>query len=159
MKHFVQGVVNRFSSTTPNRVRGILRKNLVDAIEAPLEDVFEFKIFYLDRLIRPPLKWGVLPRTKVWTLGEINKAKKADRYMNGDFGKLGICTVNVAYGRPHEQSALDVMPVKRRVVASKVVEALLNFVKLEEEDVEKELIFTQGAKKRVKDGHDYFGWE
>ncbi|XP_021763746.1 uncharacterized protein LOC110728398 isoform X2 [Chenopodium quinoa] len=227
MKIFVQGVVNQFSLTTPSRVRGIPRKNLVDALEAPLEDVVEFKvaflllalavilcpttshrlcstlipaafaandtesydwcklvidqlmysisslarrfypmgfakgcggctiilsIFYLDRLRRPPLKWGVLPRLKVWTLEEINKA---DRYMNGDFGKLG--TVNVAYGRPHERSAMDVMPVKRRAVASKVVEALLNSVEVEEEDVE-ELICTQGVRKRVKDGQGYFGW-
>lgn len=47
MKHFVQGVVNLFSSTTPSRVRGIPRKNLVDAVEAPLEDVFEFKVAFL----------------------------------------------------------------------------------------------------------------
>lgn len=55
------------------------------------------QIFYLDRLRRPPLKWGVLPRMKVWTLGEINKAKKADRYMNGDFGKLGVCVMRCLY--------------------------------------------------------------
>ncbi|XP_021717425.1 uncharacterized protein LOC110685241 isoform X2 [Chenopodium quinoa] len=112
-----------------------------EAVESDVDDDsggrILLKILYLDWLRRPPVKWGVLPRMKVWTEVKINKAKKADRHREGDFRKLG--TINVSYGRPHERSALDVIPGKRRAVAAEVVEALLQSVDLQEEDGEENL--------------------
>uniref|UniRef100_A0A803N1Z9 Ubiquitin-like protease family profile domain-containing protein n=1 Tax=Chenopodium quinoa TaxID=63459 RepID=A0A803N1Z9_CHEQI len=184
MKIFVQGVVNQFSLTTPSRVRGIPRKNLVDALEAPLEDVVEFKVAFLLlalAVILCPTTSHRLCSTLIPAAFAANDTESYDwcklvidqlmysisslarRFYPMGFAKgCGGCTiilstVNVAYGRPHERSAMDVMPVKRRAVASKVVEALLNSVEVEEEDVE-ELICTQGVRKRVKDGQGYFGW-
>uniref|UniRef100_A0A803NA55 Uncharacterized protein n=1 Tax=Chenopodium quinoa TaxID=63459 RepID=A0A803NA55_CHEQI len=189
-KQFLEGVLSQFSTTTPSNMNGIPRKNLVQAVESPLEDVFEFKVaflllalvdvpcpttshrlypkllpaaiaavdpesydwcslvlektyvfcfklckevlpygmMYLYRLRRPPVKRGVFPRLKVWTEAEIDKAKNADRIMDGDFGKLGV------------------------------VEVLMKVVDVEEEDVVDELISTQGVKKRPREGPGYFGW-
>uniref|UniRef100_A0A803MR83 Uncharacterized protein n=1 Tax=Chenopodium quinoa TaxID=63459 RepID=A0A803MR83_CHEQI len=228
-KHFLAGVLARFSTT--NVKGGLSRKNLVQAVEAPLQDVFEFRvaflllalvdilcpttsyrlcpkllpaaiaavdpesydwcslvlekvmysvssfarrfypsgfskgcggctiflaIMYVDRLKRPPVKWGVFPRLKAWTEVEINKAKKADRITGGDFGKLGC--VNASYGRPHVRAALDHMPLKRSSMAAEIAEVLMQAVDVEEEDVDGGLISTQGVKKRPKEGRGYFGW-
>uniref|UniRef100_A0A803MP88 Uncharacterized protein n=1 Tax=Chenopodium quinoa TaxID=63459 RepID=A0A803MP88_CHEQI len=38
-QHYLERVVARFSSTTPRNVKGVLRKNLVDDVAAPLDDV------------------------------------------------------------------------------------------------------------------------
>ncbi|XP_021744634.1 uncharacterized protein LOC110710616 [Chenopodium quinoa] len=63
-------------------------------------------IFYLDRLDREAVQWGVFPRLKVWTMKEITIASKEDRSPNGgDYGCLG--TLDVAYGEVHPRQARD----------------------------------------------------
>ncbi|XP_021764608.1 uncharacterized protein LOC110729198 [Chenopodium quinoa] len=47
MKNFVKVVVTQFSTTTPSNVQGIPRKNLVEAVSGPLENVDEFKVAFL----------------------------------------------------------------------------------------------------------------
>ncbi|KNA13508.1 hypothetical protein SOVF_116160 [Spinacia oleracea] len=53
-------------------------------------------IFYLDRLKRPPVDWGVFPRMRVWTIEEMNKAQNLDRLPSRDYGCVGC--VDVPYG-------------------------------------------------------------
>ncbi|XP_021758961.1 uncharacterized protein LOC110723872 isoform X2 [Chenopodium quinoa] len=64
-------------------------------------------LFYLDRLNRNPVDWGVSPRIKVWTMKLIRSACRADRTtLNGDYGKLGM--LDVAYGEHHPRCARDI---------------------------------------------------
>ncbi|XP_056693469.1 uncharacterized protein [Spinacia oleracea] len=55
-------------------------------------------IFYLGRLKRRPVQWGLCPRSKAWNMEEIKKAKSADRFpgATGDYGYIGC--IDVAYG-------------------------------------------------------------
>ncbi|XP_056695650.1 uncharacterized protein [Spinacia oleracea] len=63
-------------------------------------------IFYLDRLNRMPLQWGVFPRLKAWDINDLLKARQADILPSGDYGKIGC--VDVAYGdRQHPRAARD----------------------------------------------------
>ncbi|KNA03977.1 hypothetical protein SOVF_204000, partial [Spinacia oleracea] len=67
-------------------------------------------IFYLDRLKRPPVDWGVFPRMRVWTIEEMNKAQNLDRLPSRDYGCLGC--VDVAYGHTYPMMK-DIMLGKR----------------------------------------------
>ncbi|KAL2942790.1 Protein MAINTENANCE OF MERISTEMS, partial [Bienertia sinuspersici] len=44
-------------------------------------------IFYLDRLRRPPVRWGEYPRVKVFDKDLLKNVAEADRRNSGDFGK------------------------------------------------------------------------
>ncbi|KNA13421.1 hypothetical protein SOVF_116800 [Spinacia oleracea] len=48
-------------------------------------------IFYLDRLNRMPLQWGVFPRLKALDINDLLKARQADLLPSGDYGKIGVC--------------------------------------------------------------------
>ncbi|XP_021736115.1 uncharacterized protein LOC110702670 isoform X2 [Chenopodium quinoa] len=64
-------------------------------------------LFYLDRLNRNPIDWGVFPRIKVCSMKLIRSACKTDRTTpNGDYGKLGM--LDVAYGEHHPRCARDI---------------------------------------------------
>ncbi|KMT17703.1 hypothetical protein BVRB_2g036480 [Beta vulgaris subsp. vulgaris] len=62
-------------------------------------------ILYLDRLNRPPMKWGMFPRCKAWSVGDVNIAKNDDETVKGDYGKIGC--IDVAYGERHPLMARD----------------------------------------------------
>ncbi|XP_021727198.1 uncharacterized protein LOC110694316 isoform X3 [Chenopodium quinoa] len=62
-------------------------------------------IYYLDRLNRDLIQWGVYPRIKVWNMKQIWKAGKCDRLRTGDYGCLGV--LDVAYGEYHPREARD----------------------------------------------------
>lgn len=53
------------------------------------------QIFYLDRLNRRPMQWGLSPRIMAWDMEEIKKAKKADRFsgITGDYGYIGVSVI------------------------------------------------------------------
>ncbi|XP_021727192.1 uncharacterized protein LOC110694316 isoform X2 [Chenopodium quinoa] len=63
------------------------------------------RIYYLDRLNRDLIQWGVYPRIKVWNMKQIWKAGKCDRLRTGDYGCLGV--LDVAYGEYHPREARD----------------------------------------------------
>lgn len=63
-------------------------------------------VFYLDRLIRDPLRWGIFPRITVWGKHDLRLAARDDRISDvGEFGKLGMLAV--AYGETHPLDARD----------------------------------------------------
>ncbi|XP_021756946.1 uncharacterized protein LOC110722034 isoform X1 [Chenopodium quinoa] len=63
-------------------------------------------VFYLDRLDRQPVSWGVFSRIQAWTMNEIRFAVKEDHMPDGgDFGVLG--SLDVAYGESHPLLARD----------------------------------------------------
>ncbi|XP_021735198.1 uncharacterized protein LOC110701900 [Chenopodium quinoa] len=63
-------------------------------------------VFYLDRLERQPVSWGLFPRIQAWTMDEIRCAVKEDRMPEGgDFGVFG--SLDVAYGESHPLLARD----------------------------------------------------
>ncbi|XP_021718766.1 uncharacterized protein LOC110686450 [Chenopodium quinoa] len=68
--------------------------------------LYHTHIFYLDRLNRDPVEWGVFPHIKVWNMNHIRNAAKDDRIIaTGNFGNLGM--LDVAYGEQHPLLARD----------------------------------------------------
>ncbi|XP_021731289.1 uncharacterized protein LOC110698199 [Chenopodium quinoa] len=64
-------------------------------------------LFYLERLNRDLVDWGVFPHIKAWNMKLIRNACRADRIAEtGDFGKLGM--LDVAYGEHHPRCAKDI---------------------------------------------------
>ncbi|XP_021722345.1 uncharacterized protein LOC110689827 [Chenopodium quinoa] len=82
-------------------------------------------VFYLDHLHRPPVRWGVLPRIKVWTAVEVTRATKEDkRRTSDDYGKL-MCAP-VAYGEEdHPYAVRD----SSRTLVQKVAAEVVNLLK------------------------------
>ncbi|XP_048492560.2 uncharacterized protein LOC125493340 isoform X2 [Beta vulgaris subsp. vulgaris] len=65
-------------------------------------------IMYLDRLHRPPVRWGLFPRLKAWSAKDVTEAKEADRQSGkGDYGNIGC--IDLAYGEKHPLVARDTM--------------------------------------------------
>ncbi|KAL2938813.1 Protein MAINTENANCE OF MERISTEMS [Bienertia sinuspersici] len=75
-------------------------------------------IFYLDRLRRPPVRWGEYPRVKVFDKDLLKNVAEADRRNNGDFGKNK--SVDVAYGEVHPRTARDIYPTESLTFAEEV---------------------------------------
>lgn len=48
------------------------------------------QVFYLDRLKRNPVLWGVFPRMQAWSKEDINLAKREDMKVSRDYGRLGV---------------------------------------------------------------------
>ncbi|KAL2898292.1 Pheromone-processing carboxypeptidase KEX1 [Bienertia sinuspersici] len=76
-------------------------------------------IFYLDRLRRPPVRWGEYPRVKVFDKELLKNVAEADRRNSGDFGKTK--SVDVAYGEVHPWAATDIYPTESLTFAEEVV--------------------------------------
>ncbi|KAL2895218.1 Glycerol-3-phosphate dehydrogenase mitochondrial [Bienertia sinuspersici] len=75
-------------------------------------------IFYLDRLRRPPVRWGEYPRVKVFHKDLLKNVAEADRRNSGDFGKTK--SVDVAYGEVHPRAARDIYPTESLTFAEEV---------------------------------------
>uniref|UniRef100_A0A803M9J0 Uncharacterized protein n=1 Tax=Chenopodium quinoa TaxID=63459 RepID=A0A803M9J0_CHEQI len=88
-------------------------------------------VFYLDHLHRPPVRWGVLPRIKVWTAVEVTRATKEDkRRTSDDYGKLMVYAYEfcapVAYGEEdHPYAVRD----SSRTLVQKVAAEVVNLLK------------------------------
>lgn len=54
---------------------------------------FEMQLFYLDRLKRPPVRWGVFPRINAWCKELISRVESLDVINTGDYGKFGVSLV------------------------------------------------------------------
>ena len=53
--------------------------------------LFLLKIFYVDRLARNPVCWGIWPRVKVWCNDELRKVINEDHQRTGsDFGSIKV---------------------------------------------------------------------
>ncbi|KAL2932449.1 Protein MAINTENANCE OF MERISTEMS, partial [Bienertia sinuspersici] len=75
-------------------------------------------VFYLDRLRRPPVRWGEYPRLKVFDKDLLKNVAEADRRNSGDFGKTK--SVDVAYGEVHPRAARDIYPTESLTFAEEV---------------------------------------
>ncbi|KAL2899981.1 S-adenosylmethionine synthase [Bienertia sinuspersici] len=75
-------------------------------------------VFYLDRLRRPPVRWGEYPRLKVFDKDLLKNVAAADRRNSGDFGKTK--SVDVAYGEVHPRAARDIYPTESLTFAEEV---------------------------------------
>ncbi|KAL2934748.1 Autophagy-related protein 2 [Bienertia sinuspersici] len=86
-------------------------------------------IFYLDRLRRPPVRWGEYPRVKVFHKDLLKNVAEADRRNSGDFGKTK--SVDVAYGEVHPRAARDIYPTESLTFAEEVANHIGEVIRTE----------------------------
>ncbi|KAL2923585.1 Protein MAINTENANCE OF MERISTEMS [Bienertia sinuspersici] len=94
----------------------LTRMGMPSVVEAA--HIFWWLIFYLDRLRRPPVRWGEYPRVKVFHKDLLKNVAEADRRNSGDFGKTK--SVDVAYGEVHPRAARDIYPTESLTFAEEV---------------------------------------
>ncbi|KAL2892171.1 Glycerol-1-phosphate dehydrogenase [NAD(P)+] [Bienertia sinuspersici] len=86
-------------------------------------------IFYVDRLRRPPVRWGEYPRVKVYDKELLKNVAEADRRNSGDFGKTK--SVDVAYGEVHPRAARDIYPTESLTFAEEVANRIGEVIRTE----------------------------
>ncbi|KAL2897073.1 DNA-(apurinic or apyrimidinic site) lyase 2 [Bienertia sinuspersici] len=88
------------------------------ARKKPISCTYFLVIFYLDRLRRPPVRWGEYPGVQVFDKDLLKNVAEADRRNSGDFGKTK--SVDVAYGEVHPRAARDIYPTESLTFAEEV---------------------------------------
>ncbi|KAL2923742.1 Protein MAINTENANCE OF MERISTEMS [Bienertia sinuspersici] len=86
-------------------------------------------IFYVDRLRRPPVRWGEYPRVKVYDKELLKNVAEADRRNSGDFGKTK--SVDAAYGEVHPRAARDIYPTESLTFAEEVANRIGEVIRTE----------------------------